>query len=452
MENVDERVDVRLVSHWENIGKKFGAEALIVRPNFKNVAIFSENLVALQMKRTKVIYDEPIYARFCILDISKTLIYDFFYGYLKAKYGDKAVLLYTGTDSLVVQIFCENFYDHMKENLDRFDTSNYSDNNHHAISVKRPRAFPTRLLSANLVSRTITRCRRRSSPHTVQRDPKIDMANVIFFLLFAATKYCLVESLLIKTDQGEQKSVSLDVQFGRQKRDILNDYVLQKKKSSEQKPATKMDIRALTKPLNLESIKSKWKSSARTNLKQGTLRLKDFERRIKELKINANPRLRLQARNDFPPVDINGIEKMKTKKEEMENLVNKARLKLALLKSNYSSNGKNRLGASKFSMEAKNETVGDKNVVEASTNVPAIVVGHSTTMKEPDSSQTVNENVTKSNLPFNGSHAITFGIDALKNRQQQTVAKIKDKIKGVKGKGTLKEFGIISDNNDIPKK
>ncbi|XP_060527092.1 uncharacterized protein LOC132702478 isoform X2 [Cylas formicarius] len=137
MENVDKRVDVRLVSHWENIGKRLGAEALIARPNFKNVAIFSENLVALQMERTKVVYDKPIYAGFCILDISKTLIYDFFYGYLKAKYGDKAVLLYTDTDSLVVQIFCENFYEDMKENLDKFDTSNYSENNQHGIPVNK---------------------------------------------------------------------------------------------------------------------------------------------------------------------------------------------------------------------------------------------------------------------------------------------------------------------------
>ena len=135
MENVDKRVDVRLVTHWENIGKRLGAEALIAKPHFKNRTIFSENLVAIQMQRQKVVYNKPIYAGFSILDISKTIMYDFLYGYIKPKYGNNATLLYTDTDSLILQITTENFYNDMRENLDKFDTSNYSQDNQHNVPV-----------------------------------------------------------------------------------------------------------------------------------------------------------------------------------------------------------------------------------------------------------------------------------------------------------------------------
>lgn len=125
MENVDKRVDVKLVSHWENIGKKGGAEKLVAKPNFKDVAIFSENLVAIEMNKTYVVYDKPMYVGFTILDLSKTIMYDFFYNFLKCKYQSNVSLLYSDTDSLILEVFTPNFYDDMKQEISRFDTSNY---------------------------------------------------------------------------------------------------------------------------------------------------------------------------------------------------------------------------------------------------------------------------------------------------------------------------------------
>ena len=125
MENISKRVDVKLVSD-KNIKK---AEKLVAKPNFKHCNIFSENLIALHMKRTELTYNKPVYLGMCILDLSKTLMYEFHYNYIKQKYGDKAKLLFTDTDSLMYEIKTEDFYkDISKDVKDRFDTSDYPPN------------------------------------------------------------------------------------------------------------------------------------------------------------------------------------------------------------------------------------------------------------------------------------------------------------------------------------
>ena len=133
MENVDKRTDVRLVTQWAKNVRKNGAENLIAKPYFKDYTIFSENLVAIQMQKVLVKYDKPIYVGFSILDISKNLMYDFFYDFLKPLYGKNVKLLYTDTDSFILEIQTENVYNDISNNLDKFDTSNYKPNNIHEI-------------------------------------------------------------------------------------------------------------------------------------------------------------------------------------------------------------------------------------------------------------------------------------------------------------------------------
>ena len=123
MENLRNRVDVRLVNTKEKLRK------LVAKPNFKSRKIFNENLVSVHMSKTSLLMNKPIYLGMCILDLSKIIMYDFHYNYIKSKYADKAKLLFTDTDSLMYEIETEDFYKDISGDVkDRFDTSDYPEN------------------------------------------------------------------------------------------------------------------------------------------------------------------------------------------------------------------------------------------------------------------------------------------------------------------------------------
>ena len=120
MENIRNRVDVKLVNN------RGAAEKLSAKPNFEHLAIFDENLVAIHMKRTKLTFNKPVYCGMAILDISKSLMYKFHYGYILPKYGKKAKLLFTDTDSLCYEIQTEDFFKDISGDVeDYFDTNNF---------------------------------------------------------------------------------------------------------------------------------------------------------------------------------------------------------------------------------------------------------------------------------------------------------------------------------------
>ena len=78
------------------------------------------------MKKTEVYFNKPVYVGQAILDLSKTLMFDFHYNYIKKKYKDKAELLFTDTDSLMFQIYTDDFYKDIScDILEKFDTSDY---------------------------------------------------------------------------------------------------------------------------------------------------------------------------------------------------------------------------------------------------------------------------------------------------------------------------------------
>ena len=140
MENIRKRVNVKLVNSEEK-GKK-----LVKKPNFKQCTIFSEDLCAIEMRKTDIYFNKPIYLGMCILDLSKTLMYDFHYNYIKSKYNDRSKLLFTDTDSLCYEIQTEDFYKDITNDVDcLFDTSNISNDHEsglpNAVNQKVPGMF-----------------------------------------------------------------------------------------------------------------------------------------------------------------------------------------------------------------------------------------------------------------------------------------------------------------------
>ena len=80
------------------------------KPTFVNSKIFNEDLVAVHKIKETLTLDRPAYVGMCILDLSKTLLNDFHYNYVKSKYNNKAKLLFTDTDSLCYEIETNGIY------------------------------------------------------------------------------------------------------------------------------------------------------------------------------------------------------------------------------------------------------------------------------------------------------------------------------------------------------
>ena len=130
MENVRRHRDIKLVTTDEKRSK------LISEPNYHTTKQFSENLLAIEMKKTKVKMNKPVYLGMSILDISKTLMYEFWYDYVKPKYKDKAKLCYMDTDSFVIHIFTEDFFEDIFDDVKRwFDTSEYDENDKRSLPI-----------------------------------------------------------------------------------------------------------------------------------------------------------------------------------------------------------------------------------------------------------------------------------------------------------------------------
>ena len=120
MENLRKRVDVRLVTDEKKLLK------WVSRPTYVSCKIFNEDLVAVHKIKETLTLNRPAYVGMCILDLSKTLMYDFHYNYIEDKYGDKAKLLFTDTDSLTYEIETKDVYADFWENKDKFDNCDYN--------------------------------------------------------------------------------------------------------------------------------------------------------------------------------------------------------------------------------------------------------------------------------------------------------------------------------------
>ena len=149
MENLRNRVDIDFVTTNESWGKhstkKMSTiERKIANPLYDGHIIYNDSLTAIKKKKKSITLNKPIYCGMSILDLSKLHMYRFHYDYIKPKYGDKAKLLMTDTDSLMYKIDTRDFYEDMKTDSKHYDMSNfdcdltkqYKDNNNKKVVGK----------------------------------------------------------------------------------------------------------------------------------------------------------------------------------------------------------------------------------------------------------------------------------------------------------------------------
>jgi hypothetical protein len=98
---------------------------LIAKPNFIDRTIYTENLAAVHMGKTSLLFDKPIFIGMAVLELSKTLMYSFHYDVMVQKYGPNLKLLYTDTDSTIYHIKTKDLYTDMISLHEHLDTSDY---------------------------------------------------------------------------------------------------------------------------------------------------------------------------------------------------------------------------------------------------------------------------------------------------------------------------------------
>ena len=130
IENIRKRQNIILVDNRKKAAK------LSSRPNFERATIFDRNLIAVHMKKTEVYFNKPVYVGQVILDLSKTLMFDFHYNYIRKKYKNNAELMFTDTDSLLYYIHTDDFYKDISDDIKtKFDTSDYPSNHKSGIQT-----------------------------------------------------------------------------------------------------------------------------------------------------------------------------------------------------------------------------------------------------------------------------------------------------------------------------
>ena len=123
MENIRKHRNIKLITNRDAYLKA------VMKPNFKSGTLFDENLMGREMGKIKIVMNKPVCLGQAILDLSKIVMYEFHYNYMKQKYPEELTFCYMDTDSLIYDIETDDFYkDIAKDVKDRFDTSGYNPN------------------------------------------------------------------------------------------------------------------------------------------------------------------------------------------------------------------------------------------------------------------------------------------------------------------------------------
>ena len=120
MENIRKHRNIKLITTDKRRNK------LVSEPNYHTINCISEDLSIIEMNKTKVKMNKPIYLGLSILEISKILMYEFWYDYMIPKYGDNIKLCYMDTDSFIMNTKAKDFYKDIATDIEKkFNMSNY---------------------------------------------------------------------------------------------------------------------------------------------------------------------------------------------------------------------------------------------------------------------------------------------------------------------------------------
>ena len=137
MENVRNHRDIKSVASDKR------RKQLVSNPNYHSHKNFSDDLMATEIKKTRVKMTKPLYLGMSKLDISKILIYEFWQDHISPKYGDKAKLCYTDTDSFIIYIKTEHFFEDISNDVERcYDTSHYDKNDKRPLPIGKNKKVP----------------------------------------------------------------------------------------------------------------------------------------------------------------------------------------------------------------------------------------------------------------------------------------------------------------------
>ena len=96
IKNLRKRKDIKLVTTERR------RNYLVSEPNYHTTKFFTENLLAIEMKKAEILTNKPVHLGLSILELRRILMYEFWYDYVKPKYGEKAKLCYMDMDSFIV--------------------------------------------------------------------------------------------------------------------------------------------------------------------------------------------------------------------------------------------------------------------------------------------------------------------------------------------------------------
>ncbi|XP_060860185.1 LOW QUALITY PROTEIN: uncharacterized protein LOC132937380 [Metopolophium dirhodum] len=155
-------------------------QKLINKSTFKHCTNYNENLNAVALENKIIKFDKPIYIGFAVLDVSKTLMYEYHYDVMQRHYGDKIKLMYTDTDSLIYHIQTDDFYADLATNhnlLDRMDTANLpTDHQCYVVSRKKSPGYFSDEVYGNIITHFCA-LRAKSYAFNIYAGPEDEVAN-----------------------------------------------------------------------------------------------------------------------------------------------------------------------------------------------------------------------------------------------------------------------------------